>query len=156
MPDLGTYLVSGREQAGMSASDVSSVTRIPVKAVQALEQERWKDLPEAAFVRGFVVNYCRSVGLDDGPALETLATVVRYRRQTEKAHPVPEPGPTNILVSSGRSSVLSWTYLAIGLVFAVGILIAVLLVGTGGSQDVTQVQGGPATNQSAPANRPHG
>lgn len=156
MTDLGTYLVSGREQAGMSATDISQVTRIPIGSVQALEQERWNDLPETAFIRGFLVNYCRTVGLDDGPALETLANVVRDRRQTEKKHPVPEPGPANLLVSSRSKSLLNWTYMTILIVFALGILIALLLSETGRTEGVSLSNPGPASSLVAPVDRLHG
>ncbi|NOZ02155.1 MAG: hypothetical protein GXP54_09735 [Deltaproteobacteria bacterium] len=154
MAELGSYLVSGREQAGMSAKDIAQVTRIPVRTVQALEQERWHDLPEAAFVRGFVVNYCRTVGLDDGPALETLATVVRKARQNEKPHPIPDPGPTNILVSSRRT--FTWTYMAIILVFTLGIMLAVLLAGTGGNDGLSMNKSQSTPTRYVPGGLPNG
>jgi len=150
MAQLGSYLVAGREQAGMSADDVSQVTRIPVKAVEALEQERWNDLPEAAFIRGFVVNYCRTVGLDHGPALQTLSTFSRIRQQPKPRYTSREISSTNIKVNSGHRSAINWTYLTIIIIFTVAVLVAAITMGTGSNDPAPDSNGSPKLNMTVP------
>ena len=157
MGELGRYLVAGREKTGMSPEQLARVTRIPVRTLAALEAGSWDDLPEPVFVRGFIVAYCRAVHLDEGPALDMLSEGVRCRREvTGAARPQPE-GPSDLLVGSRRASGPNWTYLAIVLVFVIGILVALLTVGTGGGQgDVSRAVPAPRLNWDAGREPPPG
>jgi cytoskeleton protein RodZ len=148
--ELGRYLVTGRERAGVSAEHVSRTTRIPPRAIAALEEGRWDELPQPVFVRGFVLAYCRVVGLDERPALDLLAGAQRGRREGVSRVSV-EARPDEILVGGDRPSPTNWTYLAIVLVFVIGILVAILTVGTNsGNGDVTRAVGPQRVNWNVP------
>ena len=69
---LGKYLRNGRERAGVSLDNLSITTRVPRRSLEALEDERFADLPAIVFVKGFVRAYCREVRLDPQPALDLL------------------------------------------------------------------------------------
>ena len=82
--DLGTSLRQARERAGVSLPDLAARTRIPLKSLQAIEENNFAAVPPGIFARSFIRTYAREVGAD--PA----AAVAEYRSITE---PVPEPDP---------------------------------------------------------------
>jgi cytoskeletal protein RodZ len=159
MDDLGRYLQAAREAAGLTLEQLSRETRIPVRVLERLEQGRREGLPEVVFLRGFVQSIARACQADPGPALEILAAESRRARQPRSDGPafptvsVPLAGPAADLEVGSRQSggQVNWTYLAIVMVFVVGIVVALLTVGTGAGQpdvvrrpDVpTQLQGSP-------------
>jgi len=64
MATLGEMLVSARENAGHSAVEIAQTTRIMLSAVQALEEDHFKALPAPGYVRGYILSYCRYIGVD--------------------------------------------------------------------------------------------
>lgn len=142
MGDLGRYLTAGRERAGLTAEQVAKITRIPLRFVEALEAERLEELPGPVYVRGFVRSYCRAAGLDEGPAREMIAALPRVAGEREARKAAASGPATDLLVGERRGSSMNWAYLVIALVFVVGILVALLTVGTGGPRgDVSRVKG---------------
>lgn len=74
--DLGNQLREAREAAGLSLPDVEEATRIRRALLQALEEERFSDLPGDVYTKGFIRNYARFLGLDGD------AMVAEYNRST--------------------------------------------------------------------------
>ena len=69
---FGARLAAAREKERLSVGDMASRLRLHVKQVRAIEREDLAQLPEAAYVRGFVRSYARSLGLDPGPLVDDL------------------------------------------------------------------------------------
>ncbi|MBW2509117.1 MAG: helix-turn-helix domain-containing protein [Deltaproteobacteria bacterium] len=61
---IGQVLKQEREQRRLSLEEVSSTTRIPRRALQSLEDDRFEDLPSGVFVRGFIKAYASAVDID--------------------------------------------------------------------------------------------
>ena len=61
--NIGMVLKQAREHKRMSIAELSRVTRIPAAALDALEAERFDELPGEVFVRGFLRSYAQAVGL---------------------------------------------------------------------------------------------
>lgn len=61
---IGNALRSAREARGETVLDVAHALKLAPKQVEALELERFDLLPGRAFVRGFLRNYARHLGLD--------------------------------------------------------------------------------------------
>ena len=61
---FGAWLRSERETRGISLEDVARVTKIQIRALERLEDAAFDELPADVFVRGFIRNYARVVGLD--------------------------------------------------------------------------------------------
>jgi cytoskeletal protein RodZ len=74
---LGQYLKRHRELRGMNASELSRTTRISSGSIEALESDRFDELPGEVFVRGFLKAYAQAIGLL--PA-EVLARYTSSRR----------------------------------------------------------------------------
>src|SRR5438309_9495044 len=60
----GTALRGAREAAGLSIDAVAQQLKLAPRQVQALEDDDFARLPGRTFVRGFVRNYARFLGLD--------------------------------------------------------------------------------------------
>ena len=85
-PSIGQVLKHEREERRLSLEEVSSTTRIPRRALESLEEDRFEDLPSGVFVRGFIKAYASAVDIDAG---EVLA---RFDEQSPKVvSPTPLP-----------------------------------------------------------------
>lgn len=63
-PTLGEFLRQEREKRGITIEQVASATKIGLRTLHALESDNYHELPAKPFIRGFVISYCRFVGLD--------------------------------------------------------------------------------------------
>src|SRR5262245_38167360 len=68
----GAVLSSARKAAGLSIADVAAQMRLSPRQIEALEGDRYADLPGPVFVRGFIRNYARVLRLDPVPLLNAL------------------------------------------------------------------------------------
>jgi len=69
---FGAALAAAREKERLSVGDMASRLRLHVNQVRAIESENLAQLPEPAYVRGFVRSYARSLGLDPAPLIDDL------------------------------------------------------------------------------------
>ena len=67
---LSLWLRTGRANKGLSLEAVAKITKIQPRILERLEAGRLEGLPAEVFVRGFVRNFARCVGLDEAEALE--------------------------------------------------------------------------------------
>ncbi|MBI5331894.1 MAG: DUF4115 domain-containing protein [Betaproteobacteria bacterium] len=77
-PGFGQQLKAGREATGLSTVDVASKLKLTARQIEALEAEDFQHLPGEVFVRGFVRNYARLVGINPDDLLspmDAIATV---------------------------------------------------------------------------------
>ncbi len=140
---LGSYLRSGREEAGLSLDTVAAQTKIPRRNLEALEQERLSELPPIVFVRGFVRAYCSVVGADPTPALELLES---HSGVDEDADSRPTDGRKPIYLTpstlpTGRGLRISRLVLVL---VAVALFVAayILTGGASGDRDRSAAAGG--------------
>jgi len=73
-PDLtaGALLRQAREAAGMHIAALAVSLKVPVKKLEALEQDRFDLLPDSVFVRALASSVCRTLKLDAAAVLERL------------------------------------------------------------------------------------
>ena len=62
--NVGEHLRRVREEQGLSLRDISNVTMVSRVYIEAIEEERMRDLPEAVYTRGFIRAYAQALGLD--------------------------------------------------------------------------------------------
>ena len=61
---IGKTLRAIREERGWDLERVSRKTYIRVSYLEAIEEERYADIGDAVFVKGFIRNYAKLLGLD--------------------------------------------------------------------------------------------
>lgn len=65
----GQLLAVARESAGLTVEEAATRLRLSVRQVLALEADETSALPGDTFVRGFIRNYAKLLGLDAAPLL---------------------------------------------------------------------------------------
>ena len=68
----GAQLRRAREARGESVHEVAFALKLSPRQVDALERDDFDGLPGLAFLRGFMRNYARHVGLDAAPLLDAV------------------------------------------------------------------------------------
>jgi transcriptional regulator with XRE-family HTH domain len=117
MKTTGSLLKSRRVQAKLTLTQLSGLTKIPVTTLLALEKNRFKDLPAAPYIQGFIQNYSRAVGLDPEQAISAFKRDFNYLK-SKKVLPSGLVKPLNTsfnyrLALLGLVVLLPLTYLAV-------------------------------------------
>ena len=86
---VGTFLKRSRESRLMSLAEVSRVTRIPMHSLEAIERDRFDDLPGEVFVRGFLKAYAKAIGALPQDAIARYSSSRRVHMVT----PLPVASP---------------------------------------------------------------
>jgi len=82
LPSFGEKLKLEREKRKITLEQISSSTKIGTRMLQALEEDKFNQLPGGIFNKGFVRAYSRCVGLDEDQ------TVADYLEASGDAPPV--------------------------------------------------------------------
>jgi cytoskeleton protein RodZ len=91
---LGEYLHALREAKGSSLEDMARSTRVGIRHLEALEEERLADLPSPVFVRGFIRAYCGFLREAPEEALGHYETLAGARATAQAANAPPRPRTT--------------------------------------------------------------
>jgi hypothetical protein len=67
---FAAWLRSERETRGVPLEEIARVTKIQIRTLERLEDAAFDELPADVFVRGFIRNYARVVGLDADQAMQ--------------------------------------------------------------------------------------
>lgn len=89
LQELGSLLKQERERRGLSVRDVMDATKISRRNLNALEDGEVKLLPHPVYLKGYVRNYARLVGLDAEP----LGALVDQQWDGESAYVRQTPTP---------------------------------------------------------------
>ena len=89
---VGSMLRKRRVALGMSQSDVAAYVKLPPRRIEALEQERWDELPDGPYLRGFLKNVARALSLDAAALIDRVDESLMQSRN-----------PDSILVAPGST-----------------------------------------------------
>jgi len=84
----GAVLAAAREELNLTVADVARHLKLSPAQVEALEEGAYDRLPGRVFVRGFLRNYAKLLGVDPQPLLR------RIEHEMPKPKVVDEPPPT--------------------------------------------------------------
>lgn len=115
MAELGKILREARESRGLTIEQVEEATRIRHVFLEALEDERFADMPSDVYARGFLRTYARFLDLDAEALLET------YRRQTGVSSPSVPKVLDEPLLRHTRPSLFATLFLILMLLLVVGL-----------------------------------
>jgi cytoskeletal protein RodZ len=95
---FGDKFRQAREAKGISLDDVSNVTKISTRMLQAIEQEHFDQLPGGVFNKGFIRAYAKHLGLNDEDAITSYLACLRQaqidaQQQIWQPQPTPSPAP---------------------------------------------------------------
>lgn len=69
---VGDILKRERVQHNLSIVQLSKKTRIRTKHLEALEENRYQDLPASVFIKGYIKAYAETLGFDYQPVIALL------------------------------------------------------------------------------------
>ncbi|MBT4792962.1 MAG: hypothetical protein HON90_15405 [Halobacteriovoraceae bacterium] len=69
---IGTILKNQRKKKKISLDEIAESTKININILKALEADDFKNLPNKTYIRGFVINYAKTIGLDVNEARASL------------------------------------------------------------------------------------
>ncbi|MEE8205310.1 MAG: RodZ domain-containing protein [Nitrospinaceae bacterium] len=87
--DFGSYLKHERELRGIPLDEIALNTKISIRFLQALEENRFEDLPGEVFVRGFIRSYGQAIGSNTEELLAAYHEATGKREDSETP-PSPE------------------------------------------------------------------
>jgi transcriptional regulator with XRE-family HTH domain len=94
---FGGWLRRQRELRQVSLREIADVTKISIRYLEALEDDRFDVLPAPVFAKGFLKEYARYVGLDpDEVVVVVLALVALVAFYAERSREAPPPVPPAI------------------------------------------------------------
>ena len=94
-PSAGTMLREAREASGLQMADLAGVMKVPVKKLEALEGDRFDELPDSVFVRALAASVCRTLKVNPATVLDKLPQSPRPqldKRERSVYIPVHTPG----------------------------------------------------------------
>ena len=62
--NFGSYLKHERELRGVPLEEISGATKIHIRFLQALEENKFEDLPGEVFIKGYIRSYADTIGSD--------------------------------------------------------------------------------------------
>ncbi|WP_395688434.1 helix-turn-helix domain-containing protein [Caenimonas koreensis] len=71
-PTAGALLRQARESAGLHIAALAVALKVPVRKLEALEDDRYDLMTDSVFVRGLAASVCRTLKIDPQPVLERL------------------------------------------------------------------------------------
>lgn len=150
-PSAGELLRAAREAAGLHIAALAVSLKVPVKKLEALEQDRTDLLLDATFARALAASVCRSLKVDPGPVLARLPQggAAHLKRQTQRT-------PTPFRSAGERSGFPFRSLMNRPAVLAGGLLLAgtLALVFWPALKDVAARLVGRSDTQAAPGEPP--
>jgi len=116
----GARLAQAREDSKLGLEEVARRLHLSTRQIEALEQDDYRSLPGATYVRGYLKSYALLLGIDPAPVLDA------HSRMTAKPSPPPPPDFSNITpqreITSRHHQVRIVTYLVA--IVVIGLAIA--------------------------------
>ncbi|MRG29060.1 MULTISPECIES: helix-turn-helix domain-containing protein [Laceyella] len=92
MAGIGAYLRQARERQGYTLEQMNSSTNIHTEYLNALENDRFDQLPSPFYAKAFLRTYAKCLGLDARPLLDYFEKTVLGKTE-EPAQPTVQPAP---------------------------------------------------------------
>ena len=71
-PSAGAMLRAAREQRGIHIAAMAAAIKVPQRKLEALEGDRYDELPDLTFTRALAQSVCRHLKIDVQPVLDRL------------------------------------------------------------------------------------
>jgi len=139
---LGEWLRTQRVARGVGLDEIVDSTKISLRYLEAIEQDRYDALPAPIFVRGFLREYARVVGLDSDE-------VVNLYLISKPATMRPDPIPASAAPPPNRSALVGYVII-VGLLLALFVGIAAAISYWYGRDEGAAAEDAPATSTVVP------
>ena len=123
----GSLLREARQSQGMDIDTLAALLKVPVRKLQALEENRFDVLTDPVFARALAASVCRILKLDSAPVLQRLPVITAFK-VTSQNRGINTP----FRPRTGRHAAPLWTHvsrsaLLVGMVLLLGALVLIFL-----------------------------
>jgi len=133
----GQLLRQAREAAGLHVAALAVALKVPVRKLEALEEDRLDLLPDAVFVRALASSVCRTLKIDPQPVLDRLPQTAAPRLiQDHDGINTPFRAPSDGAGPSWFDQLSKPVYLAV-FALLLAALVVILLPATQGDETAT-------------------
>lgn len=108
-PSAGAMLRAGREQRGVHIAALAAAIKVPQRKLEALEADRYDELPDLTFTRALAQSVCRHLKIELQPVLDRLPQTVAA---PQKLVHVGSGLATPFRERPGREAPADWSWLA--------------------------------------------
>jgi cytoskeleton protein RodZ len=81
---VGSLLKRERGKKGLSLDQLSQITRLRKYYLEALEDEKWDNLPSPVYIKGFIRSYAQGVGIDAKEAISLYEHIAPAEEEVPK------------------------------------------------------------------------
>ncbi|MZH05449.1 MAG: DUF4115 domain-containing protein [Nitrospinae bacterium] len=117
--NFGSYLKHERELRGVPLEEISGATKIHIRFLKALEDNKFDELPGEVFIKGYIRSYANTIGSDVEEMLNIYEESVGDKSNESISGPEPTP---NISAKKFLGFALTGLFL-VALVFVIKFLI---------------------------------
>src|SRR3989304_453368 len=139
MASLSERLKRERELRSISLKQISEETRIGVRFLQALEDDRLDIIPGEFYRRSYLRAYARYLGLDEDLALN----VYDFSRKDKSSQGEAEPGSEDAVVFPSLPVWLKWVGASLGIGLPLVLLLKAMPASTGGGAPAARARPPP-------------
>jgi len=95
--DFGSYLKAERELRGVTLEELHAKTKIPIHFLQALEKNKFDELPEQVFIKGYIRSFAKVIGANEDEVLSTYIDITKTAPSTDiKNQSIPKQNSYNL------------------------------------------------------------
>ena len=121
MASIGQELKRERELRGISLEEIADTTKINIRFLSALEEDRLDLLPEQFFTRGIIRTYAKYLGLDEQNSLNTYLEGMQIQETQVTSDEEKNPEVSEEAESSPKEKKIS-------LLFALMVLVLIAII----------------------------
>ncbi len=113
---IGALLINARTKASLNQADIAEQINLPKKIIQALESDDYASLPEATYIRGYLRNYARVVGINSEGLVKLyddqhyLKPVIEESRKSRQSYDPAIIWSTAAVLSILAGLVITWWF----------------------------------------------
>lgn len=126
---VGQTLKACRVENKLKVEQIASQLNLPKHTIEQIENDNYEDLPELAYVRGYIVSYCRLLKLDSDEILKNF--------EYEDVNQLKVGQPTGILMPQYNISKITPVFLKVLIVLCIVGLVAWISTQSNKSEVVT-------------------
>jgi len=109
---FGEQLRAARESRGVTLRQISDHTRIPMRYLEAIENNDYRPLPGGIFNRSFIKKYANYIDFDEVDALEGYSRTSREQGNSDEVSTSPRISNVYTDTSSNRSPIVTLLMMA--------------------------------------------
>jgi transcriptional regulator with XRE-family HTH domain len=135
MDSVGQELKKERELRGISLKEIADSTKINIRYLRALEEDKFDMLPGKFFIKSIIKSYAAYIGLEEETILDHFHQTLLLKKEEKEEQPEEETFPTEI----PRKFKILFLTAGYFIIFIIAVVIIIFLIRSRGSVSIDEV-----------------